>query len=362
MADGFPDIPENSPLGRALDQRRFQREINTQIIRQNNNAQSRDLQIEHRLICVNKIQVNSPDELHIGDHVIWHRRLYDHHGIITEKTDEDQFQVTEATNTGSGFFSAPIVGGNKANLKQSLMEFNFGEDRVSRADYETHHRLPKPDTASLATNIYCESNNRPESYEYNLITNNCEHFATYCATGKMYSLQVAEFVSNGLQSLIRSIFIPESRRNNKTCIKCVCLPYEQIKSKNDVKEGDSIMYVEEHIWHHAVVIKTEKPTNTTMKCLVAHHNSCSPISPKTIETKDIVIRFKNHFYIVKYASPSSGISEYGPKDVQKRARTMIGKKFSVNECTHFPIWCKVLSDRDGLFTQICKTFVLSQSD
>lgn len=356
MSKRSPDIPENFQLNRDLDRyvRPLQVQGNIQPTEQNNNAQRHERQIEDRLICVDKIEVNSADELNIGDHVIWHRRIYDHHGIVTNKTDGGQFQVTEAVNTVSGFFSAPIVGGDMASLKQSCIEFDFRENRVSRADYKTH-RLPKLVTASLATKIYDESTRRPRLYNYNLITNNCEHFASFCATGKMYSLQVAEFASNSWLRSFISMLKPESRRNKK-CIKCVCMPCEDIKSENDLKGGDSIKYLEGYIWHYAVVLKTEKLTSTTMKCLVAHHNSCSPISTKEIETKDIVIRFQDHFYIVKYASPNSGVSEYDPKVVQSRARKMIGKKFSVNECSHFPIWCKVSSDENGLFTQICKTF------
>lgn len=325
--------------------------------RQNNTAQRPDQQqTEDRMICVKYIPVNDATDLDIGDHVVLHRSTYDHHGIITNKRNELTFQITEATNTGSGFFSASIVRG-KANIRQIWVQFNFQKHRVSVADY-TRYRLPKAQTVSLANEIYDESTKRPGSYKYNLITNNCEHFATFCATGKMYSLQVEEFVSNGFKSLIRSLFIHESRRNNETCLKCIGIPCVNIKSEDDVKKGDIIKYLEVNVWHHAVVIKTysSSPTNKTVNCFVAHHNSCTPLSSKKIETKDIIIRFEDNFYIVNYASSQYGVSEYNPEEVWKRAVDKIGKTFVANECSHFPIWCKIYFDKKDLFKKICKTF------
>lgn len=306
-------------------------------------------------------RVDSADELNVGDHVVWHRRFYDHHGIITNTKGGCEFEVIESANTTSGFFAASIfrgsILGGKAILKCSSIKFHVKYLSVVHYSY----RFSKTKTAERAKQYYNESRMDPSSYNYNLFTNNCEHFATYCATGKMFSLQVATFLSGSMQSYIESILKPERRRNDVKCVKCICMPCKNIESKNDVNIGDIIKYLKDDIWHYAVVIMTHTHTTKTMKCVVVHHNSCGPFASKTIEREEIVVRFKDLFYKDIYASPDFRGTVYNPNVVQRRALSMIGKqkRFS-NECSHFPIWCKIESCKDvysGTYIQtICSTF------
>lgn len=124
--------------------------------------------------------------------MVFHRLLYDHHGIITDKHGQT-FEVIEAKKERG-----------KVQLTCSEIIFDFKKDNVSVATYSERHS--KQDTANRAVCLYEESKKDPHSYTYNLFTNNCEHFATYCATGIMYSLQVADFTSRGLPSYIKSKF------------------------------------------------------------------------------------------------------------------------------------------------------------
>lgn len=303
-------------------------------------------------------RVNSAYDLNVGDHVVWHKRLYDHHGIITGKNDGCQFEVTEATNTTLGFFAASIPGGSifggKANLTCSSGTITFPASNLSVVLYS--NRFSNKTTAKRARRYYRKSITNPRSYIYNLFTNNCEHFATYCATGKMFSLQVAAIISGVKPSHMRSILRPELRRNNVNCIEYICIPCKSIKSKNDVNKGDIIKYLKDDIWHHAVVIRTHTHTTTTLKCVVAHHNSCAPFSSKKIEREEIVVRFNDLFYKDIYASSDFSVNVYNPDDVHRRALSMIGKqkRFS-NECSHFPIWCKIRSCEDGFLREYFQT-------
>lgn len=146
---------------------------------QTNTAQGRDQQ---RRIRVTQTPVNSSDKLEIGDHVVFHRFFYDHHGIIISKNGQT-FGVIEAKKNEGG----------KVQLAYSEIIFDFEKDKVSVASYT--ERYSKQETARRAFCIYDESRKHPGSYIYNVFTNNCEHFATFCATGIRYSLQVADLFS-----------------------------------------------------------------------------------------------------------------------------------------------------------------------
>lgn len=191
--------------------------------RQNRTPQGSDQQ--SLLICVRAIRVNSSDQLVAGDHVVFLRLPYDHHGIITGKVNGCQFEITEVTSSVSESMAASIFG-RKAKLTRSLKRFDFTTDYVSKVLYT--HRLSHEETVSRAIKIYNVSNEYPDLYKYNVRTNNCEHFATYCATGKMYSLQAEEFVSNGLISYISSRLQSELRRNRDRSTKYTCIPCEII--------------------------------------------------------------------------------------------------------------------------------------
>lgn len=155
-------------------------------------AQGRDQQSR---ICVKNIPVNSSDELEIGDQVVFHRLLYDHHGIIISKNGQT-FTIIEAKKADDS------NEGGKKQLACSEIIFDFEKDDVSVASYERRHS--KQETASWAVCLYEEISKHPDAYQYDLFTNNCEHFATFCATGIMHSQQVADFKSLGFPSYIIS--------------------------------------------------------------------------------------------------------------------------------------------------------------
>lgn len=291
-----------------------------------NRQQGRDQKRRSPLICVRQTRVNSLDELRIGDHLVFHRVLYDHHGIITQKGVEGYFQVIEA---------------GKANLKKSWKKVNFQRDNVSVVDYT--QRLSHPQTASLAHDEYTKSKKVPKLYKYNLFTNNCEHFATYCATRNRYSLQVADFGSRSLPSYIQArLELLKKRGNTEQSTYYICIQCENIENENDVKNGDIIEYFEKGIRHHAVVIDTIRPTSQTVHCSVAHCNSCDTLSGKKIKKEDIVITFNTLFYKLNFES--SGCDIYEPAVVVRNTVEENFRKMAeslTDACSRFPIWCKL---------------------
>ena len=79
--------------------------------------------------------------------------------------------------------------------KVSLEDFADGRPADIQTNFSLHGRHSKKDTAMKALEIYqMEDPELLEEWaEYNLMSNNCEHFANYCATGVKYSIQTLEF-------------------------------------------------------------------------------------------------------------------------------------------------------------------------
>lgn len=296
--------------------------------------------------CVTNVPVFSPDELEIGDHVVFKGCLYDHHGIITGKKDGCVFEVTEATNTSSkamAAIAASTMFGGKAKIKRSWKIINFNRKNVGVVVYRI--RFLKNETASLAIRIHKIYTENPAAYKYHLITNNCEHFAAFCVTGEMFSLQVANFVSNVSHLFTRSDLESELKRKCMKYMICIpCFQPVEIKSKHDIKKGDIIVHLEHGLWHYRVVLKTEQTTSTSdsVTCLVAHNTSCAQGARGMINTDNISIRPNRSIYKLDFAS--SGFEVCRPDDVVKRAHQFIGEKmleYFINECSNFPIWCKL---------------------
>lgn len=152
---------------------------------------------------------------------------YDHHGIISEIRNGCEFKIVEATNTRSGAKAALLTSksvSGKAKLECSLKKFRFSEENIGVVVYNIP-RYSKERTASNAIQCYKYCSKHPKAYRYDLFTNNCEHFATYCVTGEMFSLQVKrfQFRSSFFFSKAKSHKDYEMNRNE-----------ELLKKKNDL--------------------------------------------------------------------------------------------------------------------------------
>ncbi len=116
------------------------------------------------------------EDLLRGDHIYVRRRglLYSHHGIyagegtvIHFKGEDKEKQDPAVTLTEIGSF---LNGG-----------------KLRRRDYP--ERLSHAESLRIARDHLSEK-------EYSLPGNNCEHFATYCATGKKKSKQVRRAIGS----------------------------------------------------------------------------------------------------------------------------------------------------------------------
>lgn len=307
--------------------------------------------------CIQAVPVFSPEELDVGDHVVFDREVYTHHGIIVSVKGFGIFKIIEATNTPSGFASATSTSksfGGKAKIMSSWKALDFLNDRILVVVYK-NGRFSKMDTVLNAILYYRDVKER--GYRYNLFTNNCEHFATYCATGQHFSLQVAmvKFVPRLFFSVGISCIYNKKERNEELfknkiicepCYKMIrnllsvgCVP---IRGVTDIMIGDIIRYLYFGFWHDAVILRITKASKGWIVCNIAHYAFCGLLSRKTIKEGTITIKFRSKFYKLDYALPRYDI--YEPGDVVKRAQSRIGEqlfRYFSNTSSHFARWCKL---------------------
>jgi len=114
------------------------------------------------------------EDLNPGDHIYVRRHFYSHHGIYT------------------GYGTVIHYTGEEKEKRDPLVsETDIGDflkgGRLRRRDHKC--RLPPSETISRAREHLSDKG-------YSLTFNNCEHFATYCATGKKKSRQVRKVLGS----------------------------------------------------------------------------------------------------------------------------------------------------------------------
>lgn len=153
------------------------------------------------------IRTVSDSDLRKGDVIGVHRGVYDHYGIYTGRG-----KVIHFSDEGSDM-------GNDVRIRRAtLSQFKNGADNVFVVDFEAYRdyvenpglleRLEEGIVGialrslfgSETITIYSpeETVERAESQlgegDYNLVFNNCEHFAVWCKTGVHESSQVQRFL------------------------------------------------------------------------------------------------------------------------------------------------------------------------
>ena len=110
-------------------------------------------------------------DLNHGDHIYVKRKrlLYSHHGIYAGEGTVIHYKGAEKEKKD------PVI------RKTDMDEFLSG-GKLKRRDYKK--RLTHPETLRIAGEHLSDNG-------YSLAFNNCEQFATYCATGRKKSTQIA---------------------------------------------------------------------------------------------------------------------------------------------------------------------------
>ena len=136
-------------------------------------------------------------KLNYGDHIYVRRKglFYSHQGIYAGNATVIHFKgaVKEKKD--------PVV------IKTDIENFLNG-GKLKRRDYKK--RLPHAETLRIARDHLSKKG-------YSLAFNNCEHFTTYCATGKKRSAQVRNVVGGivGATFAVVAAFIGKKRTRTK---------------------------------------------------------------------------------------------------------------------------------------------------
>jgi len=137
----------------------------------------------------------SEKDLNIGDHIYVRRLVYSHHGIYAGDGNVIHYTGEEKEKKD------PLI-------RETDIEAFLKAGKLRRRDYKK--RLPPSETLGLAKKHLSDNS-------YSIAFNNCEHFATYCATGKKKSRQLREAVG-GLVGIALTITgtIIQIKRKKKT--------------------------------------------------------------------------------------------------------------------------------------------------
>lgn len=307
--------------------------------------------------CVKVVPVRSCNDLEPGDHVVFCGVIYDHHGILISK-DGESLEIAEVTNTVYGFLTGLLRGFmGIANIRVTLKKYDFKREKVCVVEYK--HRYPKQFTIRRAKILYSEKE-KTRNYNYNLFHNNCEHFATYCSTGKTFSVQVSKFtlmwdmfVNSGFlglnNELARNIAQFEKHLICEDCYimnrKLLGVSLQPIVSTENIKKGDVIRFSYWNFYHEAVVLDKEEKEQfdqNIVDCSVAHYAFCGLFSHRTIKKEMIPVRLDGQCFKLDY--DSNPYAAYTPDEVVERARSRLGEQsfiFYSNDSSHFARWCKL---------------------
>ncbi|CAC5355426.1 unnamed protein product [Mytilus coruscus] len=119
-------------------------------------------------------EVKSIREVQPGDHIKYHRLgiTYAHHAIVV------------SVNANS--YTVIHFDGDKTGGKNIIQEtkHSFGAEKFEVLEYPSENRFTREETVAIAFYFLREGFGK-----YSLFGNNCEHFATTCATGYPCSIQ-----------------------------------------------------------------------------------------------------------------------------------------------------------------------------
>ncbi|CAH1249682.1 Hypp8661 [Branchiostoma lanceolatum] len=130
-------------------------------------------------------------DLHKGDQIAVDRGAYEHHMIVTEDPiDLRNVHVIQYTNDVLPGARGVILGCGKAGVPIAVVREDvedISSDVRRRNVYRIDYR--ESDECFSADETVRRAKRKLGEGKYSLFTNNCEHFATWCKTGKLESSQ-----------------------------------------------------------------------------------------------------------------------------------------------------------------------------
>lgn len=115
-------------------------------------------------------------ELTKGDHIKFKRGIYSHHAVVVDVyVDTNSYKVIH--------FTGEKKSGRAAEITEEILKFEIEKITLIRYRYG---RLGRHITVKRAYDLLTST----RTIIYNILVNNCEHFATWCVTGEAESIQV----------------------------------------------------------------------------------------------------------------------------------------------------------------------------
>lgn len=112
--------------------------------------------------------IESIDQLEIGDHIRFRRQYYYHHAIVVEINQQNNtYTIIHFSN----------------EIKKDIRP--FATEHIERVNHRSG-RLERDATVAIAEELLARFPRLP----YNVVFFNCEHVATFCATGHARSEQI----------------------------------------------------------------------------------------------------------------------------------------------------------------------------
>ena len=115
-----------------------------------------------------------------GDHIKFDKGIYSHHAVVVDvDVDENSYKVIH--------FTGEKISGTPVEIKEEIRKFEAGE--IIRIRYR-YGRLARRITVQRAYYLLRRQETSTRAINFNILVNNCEHFATWCITGEATSTQV----------------------------------------------------------------------------------------------------------------------------------------------------------------------------
>lgn len=214
-----------------------------------------------------------------------------------------------------------------------MRTIDFHKEHIGVVKYE--QPFSKTETIKRAISLL-----EADNFKYNLLSNNCEHFATSCVTGKTISVQVNKFYLTIKLIFKREegILSDEKKRNEQLhdhgllCRDCfkkndylLDANTKKVEKADDIEKGDIIRYKYYCLWHDAVVLEKLDTTETSVALSIAHYAFYGVRSHHTIIAQDRKFLFSENWSKLDYAAPK--YDTYPPDIVVARARKRINEQF-----------------------------------
>ncbi|XP_052097579.1 uncharacterized protein LOC127732566 isoform X1 [Mytilus californianus] len=309
--------------------------------------------------CIKPVQVKTWKEINQGDHVILSRSFYDHHAIVIRvippEDDNSQtisLELIHQTNKGAIRDSIrrrrPIV-----ELKRKTETVDLKMVMICKYWGSIKPKSPEEIVKRASEAL----NSDQEEFRYGVIDNNCEHFASWCVTGRRLSIQIrkARIVLkiffrkrfHGLSDeLLRNKVEYEHGMLCKTCFerneKMLSVTRKKVRQKDDIQKGDIILYRYYKLLHCSVVLDVIKRKEKYIKCEIAHYAFKGPFTKNIIQSGILKVPFDGSVSVFDYSSDE--FKTYEPDEVVCRAKERIGEQmfaYFSNDSSHFARWCKL---------------------